>query len=388
LSKHSGQIHSCNIVEPWVLPDINVPRLQQHVFINKQLNISTTKHTIFDMSSIQNITKAPTPEVARQILKVANDSALDYAGCYSFNYMAWCRWDASRRIDTSLFEDYLRAVSSIYNRLRRKLYTHVDKLVRDYRPTVKLMCATQAAGQERHHAIVALCFDSFAIVIDPALHPTAFRVLLDDVCEMHPYIPISGPEGQERFKYFLEDGKYKLTMDNKDASYEPVQFFELSGDDELTRLVATIEKDYDDDRKNNVLPASKHISFRSFLDKKPRFIAAEPVDDDGLATTVRIRVDFAEPRTVMQIPSADYQLSNLRLCVPAPKGFRLSATDKTVLFEQKLYAVHDAEPKQELKGLEQLMLVGLEFGLDCNFFDNACRSVYKVWDPIRPKYSR
>jgi hypothetical protein len=76
LSKCSGQIHSCNIVEPWILLNINVPRLQQHVFINKQLNISTTKHTTLDMSSIQNITKSPTPEVAGQLLKVANDFAL------------------------------------------------------------------------------------------------------------------------------------------------------------------------------------------------------------------------------------------------------------------------------------------------------------------------
>jgi hypothetical protein len=130
------------------------------------------------------------------------------------------------------------------------------------------MYTTQAAGQERHHAIVALCFDSFAIVIDPALHPTAFRVPLGGVFEMHPYIPISGPEGQERFKYFLEDGKYKLTMDNKDASYEPVQFFGLSGDKELIRLAVIIEKDYDDEMKNGVLCEKEKKMIRLILQGK------------------------------------------------------------------------------------------------------------------------
>jgi hypothetical protein len=328
------------------------------------------------MSSIQNITKTPTPEVAGQLLKVANDSALVYARD-SFDVF---------RIDTSLLEDHLGAVSLIYTELRVELYLQKDKLGCDYAPTVKLMYATQTAGQERHHAIVALCFESFAIVIDPALHPTAFRVPLGGVFEMHPYIPIGGPEGQERFKYFLEDGTYKLTMDSKHTSYEPVQFFELSGDEELTRLAVTIEKDYDDDRKNNVLPASKHLSFRTLLDKKPQFIAAEPVGDKWLATTVRIRVDFAEPRIVMQISSADSE--NLPLLFPAPKGFRLSATDKTVLFEQKLYAACDAEPKQELEGLTQLSMLGTEFRMSYGFFDKICWSVYQIWDPIRPKSSR
>jgi hypothetical protein len=60
------------------------------------------------MSSIQNITKTPTPEVAGQLLKVANDSALVYARD-SFDVF---------RIDTSLLEDHLGAVSLIYIKLR------------------------------------------------------------------------------------------------------------------------------------------------------------------------------------------------------------------------------------------------------------------------------
>jgi hypothetical protein len=137
-----------------------------------------------------------------------------------------------------------------------------------------------------------------------------------------------------------------------------------------------------------MLPASKHLFFRSLLDKKPQFIAAEPVDDKWLATTVRIRVDFAEPRIVMQIPWADWpQSENLSLLLmdPTPKSFRLSATDKTVMLEQKLYAARDAEPKQELEGLAQLKMLGMEFGLSCEVFNDICWSVYRTWDPIRPK---
>ncbi|KAG9197983.1 hypothetical protein G6514_000630 [Epicoccum nigrum] len=310
------------------------------------------------MSSIKNITKTPTPEVAGQLLKVANDVALKYAQNYYWS--TWRSWNAFR-FGTGLFEDHLVVVSLIYAELCVELCLREDELGCEYAPTVELMCSTQA---------------------------TAFRVPLGGVFKMHSYIPISGPEGQERFKYYLEDGKYRLTMDSKHASYEPFQFFGLNGNKEMSRLAAIIEKDYDHEMVNGVLPASKHLSFRSLLEKKPQFIAAEPVDDKWLATTVRIRVDFAEPRIVMQISWADWpQSENLSLLLmdPTPKGFRLSATDKAMLLEQKLYAARDAEPKQELQGLAQLKMLGMEFGLSCEVFNGICRSVYRTWDPIRPK---
>jgi hypothetical protein len=217
------------------------------------------------MSSIKNITKTPTPEVAGQLLKVANNVALKYAQNYYWS--TWRSWNAFR-FGTGLFEDHLGVVSLIYAELCVELCLREDELGCEYAPTVEQMCSTQATGEERHHSVVALCFDSFAIVIDHALHPTAFRVPLGGVFKMHSYIPISGPEGQERFEYYLEDGKYRLTMDSKHASYEPFQFFGLNGNKEMSRLAPIIEKDYDHEMVNGVLPASKHFSFRSLLDKK------------------------------------------------------------------------------------------------------------------------
>ena len=269
------------------------------------------------MSFYEDIWHDPTPEVAKQLLKVAKKVALKYAQNYPWS--TWHSWNASR-FGTGVFEDHMGVVSLIYAELCAELSLlageqgcDYDSFLAgergcdfgcDYAKYATLLCS---AGEERHHAIVVLCFESFAIVIDYAMHPTAFRVPLGGVFEMHPYTTISGREGQERFKYFLEDGDHKLTMDSKHASYDPFIFYELinsikNGYMGSAQQAAIIRKKYTDEMKNGVLPASKHLAFRSLLDKEPQFIAAVPVGDKWLATTVRIRVDFAEPRIVMQIP--------------------------------------------------------------------------------------
>lgn len=255
------------------------------------------------MPFYEDIWHDPTPEVAKQLLKVANKVALKYAQNYYWS--TWRSWNASR-FGTGVFEDHMGAASLIYAELcvELSLLAGGCDYACDYAKYATLLCS---AGEERHHAIVVLCFESFAIVIDYAMHPTAFRVPLGGVFEMHPYTTISGREGQERFKYFLEDGDHKLTMDSKHASYDPFIFYELinsikNGYMGSAQQAAIIRKKYTDEMKNGVLPASKHLAFRSLLDKEPQFIAAVPVGDKWLATTVRIRVDFAEPRIVMQIP--------------------------------------------------------------------------------------
>jgi hypothetical protein len=358
------------------------------------------------MPFYEDIWHDPTPEVAKQLLKVAKKVALKYAQNYPWS--TWHSWNASR-FGTGVFEDHMGVVSLIYAELCAELSLlageqgcDYDSFLAgergcdfgcDYAKYATLLCS---AGEERHHAIVALCFESFAIVIDHAMHPTAFRVPLGSVYEMHPYTTISGREGQERFKYFLEDGDHKLTMDSKHASYDPFVFYDLinstkNGYMDCAQQAAIVRKKYADEMKNGVLPTSKHLAFRSLLDKEPQFIAAVPVGDKWLATTVRIRVDFAEPRIVMQIPRVDWpQSENLSLLLlhPTPKGFRLYKTYNTVLLEQKLYAARGAEPKQELVGLAQLKTLGKEFGVSCELFDDICRSVYRVWDPVGLKSSK
>ena len=90
-----------------------------------------------------------------------------------------------------------------------------DRQRRVYDKTVQLMtCARHATSNTKCHAVVAMCFTTFAYVIDHALHLTTMRIPLDDEFYMSPYIPLFGPESQMRFMYFLTAGEYKLTMDD------------------------------------------------------------------------------------------------------------------------------------------------------------------------------
>lgn len=78
--------------------------------------------------------------------------------------------------------------------------------------------------------MVAMYFDSLAIIIDHTLHLAAFKIELADVFYMAACILLSGPEGKLRFKYFLEGGKYKLTMDNAQVSFPPLYLSEMNVD--------------------------------------------------------------------------------------------------------------------------------------------------------------
>lgn len=75
-----------------------------------------------------------------------------------------------------------------------------------------------------------MCFDDFAIVIDYALHPVAFQVPIGDTSDMAPYFPLFGEPGQGRFKYFINGGKIKLTMDNEEGTYPTLFFSEVNSD--------------------------------------------------------------------------------------------------------------------------------------------------------------
>ncbi|KAH6638808.1 hypothetical protein C7974DRAFT_387346 [Boeremia exigua] len=253
--------------------------------------------------------------------------------------------------------------------------------------------AQKADADTKYHAVVAMCFDDFAIVIDHALHPTAFKVPLGEYFNMAPYIPLFGSEGQERFKYFLADGEHKLTMDNKETTYGPLYFSEMDIDKATDQIAvpAALEKQPVKDQEHILMPPRKYVSVRSLLDQQPDLITAAPVHDKWLATTVRIQVDFANPMITMQIPMKDWLLTPQKegwreqICCNAPEGLQIVANDATVRLELKLNATKREVPHHELSGFILMQAIGEQFGLDSEVLKNMMWSVYRVWAPYRPQ---
>ncbi|KAF2629212.1 hypothetical protein BU25DRAFT_18260 [Macroventuria anomochaeta] len=250
--------------------------------------------------------------------------------------------------------------------LQAELGRNTTMDLRQYAKTVQLMtCAQHATAETKYHAVVTMCFDYFAIVIGYALHPAAIKIPLGGQFNVAPYIPIIGQEGQKRFKYFLKDGRYKLSMDNKNATYKPLHFSEMNINKATDQIAipAALEEQPVKGQEHVSMPPRKYFSGRSLLDREPQLIAAEPVDGKWLATTVRVQVNFAYPMITMQIPMTDWLLKpqskdwHSKLAY-APDCLRVTNTDATVLLQLELDAQKQEHPYHELPGLVYMQALG------------------------------
>lgn len=168
--------------------------------------------------------------------------------------------------------------------------------------------AKHATSDIGYHAVVAMCFDDFAIIIDHALHPVAFQIPIGDTFNMAPYIPLFGELGQERFKFFINGGKFKLTMDNEKGSYPTLFFSEMNSDKAVNQLTipAAEELKAAEGQEHILMPTRKYLSVRSLLDEKPKRIHAVGVNGKWLASTARIQVNFEKAEISMQILNRDW----------------------------------------------------------------------------------
>jgi hypothetical protein len=158
---------------------------------------------------------SPSEETEEQIFNIASGIALEYA--QNFFWSSWHPWDAVNQGNTNEtpafwnvlapFGTCLGASTHIFHALRDALAKHADADFQKYVQDVKLVTSASAqyapSEGEVYHAVVALCFDTFAIIIDHSLNSTAFKLPLNGRYLLEPYVPMfSSEQGQDRFRYF------------------------------------------------------------------------------------------------------------------------------------------------------------------------------------------
>lgn len=368
------------------------------------------------MALVNINTTNPSPEIQDLLFGVFNRAALKYAKDYSWStYHSWhVLNDATDAGDGGMialgrnfwhtmaehqgrFASCLGVSTLIMTELRSALLAHPEQNLRQYGKTVQLMtCAKHATSETKYHAVVAMCFDTFAFVIDHALHPTAMNIPLDTDFYMSAYIPLFGPEGIQRFKYLCEGGHYKLIMDDgsrqKAPTFGPLYFSEMDIDAATIQLAipAATELQPVKGQEHILMPPRKYVSIRSLLEEEPRLIAAVPVDDKWLATTLRVQIDFANPMLTMQIPMADWLIKRqgkdwLKTLMRAPQRMQVIHTEATVLLQVELDAQKYEQPYFELPELAILWRLSGEFELDYTVLMKMVNSVYDMWKPYRSK---
>jgi hypothetical protein len=350
-------------------------------------------------------TPAPSHLIEPQLFDLANQVALYYAQTFhwssfhAFNAVSQAESNAeSLSTDAKAFWEALIPFGSclgastlIYHALHTAVANHTDPEIAKYADTVQLMtCAQHASSEMQYHAIVAMCFGSFAVAIDHSLYPTAFKVPLGSEFAMFAYIPLFSNLGQERFKYFLSDsGAYMLTMDSTIITYPALSFTPQDVSTTVSQLAipaASETKPVEGGNSDVLLPPRKYVSVRALLDEEPH-IPSAPLHGKFLTTAMRIQIDFGDPALLVQIPRADWlDKPQGAAWVSRIKSFEgyIEKCEAKVHLSLKLSAKTDDEPpNREQQHIDMLGEIVEEFGIEGTVIDEMVDAIFAAWDENR-----
>jgi hypothetical protein len=344
----------------------------------------------------------PTPDVEQQLYILAHDIALHYAETFHWSsFHAWNAVDQAksvwRTIDTETFWDNLKPFGSclgvsthIYHDLVAAISKHNNPGVSKHADTVKLMtCAQHATSEIGYHAIVALCFNTYAIVIDHSIHPTAFKVSLGSEFVTHSYIPLFSDIGQERFKYFVKDGKYTLTMDSAIIDYPALSFTPMDVALTVPQLAipAASQVKLLNGTQDVYLPPRKYVSVRTLLTEEPKHIPSVPLHGKFLATALRVQVSFEDAALLMQIPRADWldkENGKSWACKVSSFDGCVEKCEATVHVSVKLSArTNSSRTEHEQSQVSMLGELAEKFGLGGKVIQEMADAILRVWAPYR-----
>jgi hypothetical protein len=350
-----------------------------------------------------DVTTAPTQEIEQEFYRLANHTALRYAETH--HWSSFHPWNAvnqakstARPISADNFWDNLKPYGSclgasthIYHDLISGISTHLNPSINKHANTVKLMtCAQHATSETGYHAIVALCFDTHALVIDHSIHPTAFKIPLGGEFITHSYIPLSSDVGLERFKFFVKDSKYLLTMDSAITDYPALSFTPMNVSLTVSQLAipAASQTKQLKGTTDVWLPPRKYVSVRTLLDQMPEHIPSAPLHGKFLATALRLQISFEDAALLMQIPRADWlereQGKEWAGRVSHFDGYVVKC-EATVHVSVKLESARSRALPNEHEQIQVSMLgeLGEEFGLGGKVVREIAEAIFRAWAPYR-----
>ncbi|PSN65445.1 hypothetical protein BS50DRAFT_589845 [Corynespora cassiicola Philippines] len=266
----------------------------------------------------------PSKDEQDEIFRIANTVALAFA--LKFHWSSWASWWRVRQFKytpddfPAHFWHSMRpfgsclGVSILLKMILRFCLTSRPYLEK-FAECVQLMTTAKTATSENeYHSMVAMCFESYCIGIDHALHPTAFRIRLGGIVELQPYIRLFSEEGQNYYRYDLEvDGSYVLTMgcfEGMGKPFPPLSFAEMRNSEANRKIAIPAALQLEKNSLGKNVPPRKYVSLRSLLDDKPGYIAALPYKGKYLATTCRIQMYFSSRTLIVQLPFFDWLLKN------------------------------------------------------------------------------
>ena len=156
------------------------------------------------------------------------------------------------------------------------------------------------------HCLAGIFLKDYCIIVDLVYSAKAFKVQYNAPFETQPYILLSGRSEQRRFHYVAGPGGARLlTMEWVGSDKTAVHYSEIDHNTALQTITLRAARETERDSQ---VPRKKGLVIRSMMSEEPMKIASSPLDAGFIATTCRVKVDFANRTLTMQIPYEDWLL--------------------------------------------------------------------------------
>ncbi|KAF2737791.1 hypothetical protein EJ04DRAFT_590478 [Polyplosphaeria fusca] len=192
----------------------------------------------------------------------------------------------------------------------RKTFSETPNL-KAYVDNVKFMTSEKyAVTDQDYHALVTIELESYCIIVDTAMHPTAYKIRLgEDPFGCEPYIDTHNQLEQTFVEYAPVNGTNTITMRWKIIGgnwYSGVsRFSEMDPTAALRQLVAPASQC----TKGN-MPVNKIINTRVVSSEPPNNLPYTALNRGYEYMSSRLKIDFDERQFSLQIFAPDWLAKN------------------------------------------------------------------------------
>lgn len=207
---------------------------------------------------------------------------------------------------------------------------------------------------------------------------------------MHTFLPLHGPLGQERYRYYLAvDGTYTLIMESVLKSSPPVSMTPMDVALTVVQLAVptALQVKLLKGEEGVYLPPRKYLTMRVLMDEQPSFILFTPLHGKFLIDACSVQVSFEDASLSVQVPRADW------LDKKQGKSWRgvmcefdacVEKAETSVLVTVKLAArTSSTLSEREKMHLGMLGAPIEEFGMDRIVVGDIVGAVVEAWAPYR-----
>ncbi|PVH93453.1 hypothetical protein DM02DRAFT_227365 [Periconia macrospinosa] len=337
----------------------------------------------------------PLPSNEERILQIANGIALQYGK--TTHWSTWHFWDFYRRQfpgggvadPPPVSEQIWRATAPFGScvdialqttaALRKDLLQAPD--LQHYEQRVRTLARAGSSNhqEELTHCITALLADTFCVLIDFSCNHKAMMIPLDSCVESLPYHNMHGDTFRDRLIYEDIDGVPTVFRLHQNAT-DPTRFEEFDKSSLIRKINIRLANEMETLRSGHKVPKTKSVKFQTSLPEPPNLIPWAKFDEDILATTCRVKVDFENQKVLMQVPYQDWLLRDenrsLLRKARASRGFFHKVNDAAC--NLTLFLDRPKHSSTVKKQIDILARIGEKHGLDPLELHRWIDSIYEI----------